>query len=254
MLPNLGQGGCQAIEDAAALARSLRTGAKVSDALRAPTSTRGSREPDDVARQSRRMSAVAHHATRPPSRSATSPCASRRPGHAPAPRPARRAPAASGLSGRQSMTGLQPPAVAVSGGRSSACSSRRRFSSVQYQGSPSRRGASAVGVPAKERGPVWPLSVHHHLSGDSGCCPRTEAGPSWTVVLAGVGAAAIALMLGLYEPGAWAYRRGAAGGWRWPVRLDHGLLRGLRRDRVGAPLFSPLLIVAGFVNFLATLS
>ena len=59
MLPNLGQGGCQAIEDAAALARSLRTGAKVSDALRAYEHSRKPRA-DDVARQSRRMSAVAH--------------------------------------------------------------------------------------------------------------------------------------------------------------------------------------------------
>ena len=59
MLPNLGQGGCQAIEDAAALGRSLRNGAEVPDALRAYEQSRKPRA-DDIARQSRRMSAVAH--------------------------------------------------------------------------------------------------------------------------------------------------------------------------------------------------
>jgi 2-polyprenyl-6-methoxyphenol hydroxylase-like FAD-dependent oxidoreductase len=59
MLPNLGQGGCQAIEDAAALGRSLRNGAEVPEALRAYEHSRKPRA-DDIARQSRRMSAVAH--------------------------------------------------------------------------------------------------------------------------------------------------------------------------------------------------
>ena len=59
MLPNLGQGGCQAIEDAAALGRSLRNGVEVPEALRAYEHSRKPRA-DDIARQSRRMSAVAH--------------------------------------------------------------------------------------------------------------------------------------------------------------------------------------------------
>ena len=59
MLPNLGQGGCQAIEDAAALGRSLRNGVEVPEALRAYEHARKPRA-DDIARQSRRMSAVAH--------------------------------------------------------------------------------------------------------------------------------------------------------------------------------------------------
>jgi 2-polyprenyl-6-methoxyphenol hydroxylase-like FAD-dependent oxidoreductase len=59
MLPNLGQGGCQAIEDAAALAQSLGTGAEVPKALRAYEHSRKPRA-DDIARQARRMSAVAH--------------------------------------------------------------------------------------------------------------------------------------------------------------------------------------------------
>ena len=59
MLPNLGQGGCQAIEDAAALGRSLRAGAGVPEALRAYEHSRKPRA-DRIARQSRQMSAVAH--------------------------------------------------------------------------------------------------------------------------------------------------------------------------------------------------
>ena len=59
MLPNLGQGGCQAIEDASAIAQSLRTGADVPGALRAYEHWRKPRA-DDIARQSRRMSAMAH--------------------------------------------------------------------------------------------------------------------------------------------------------------------------------------------------
>ena len=59
MLPNLGQGGCQAIEDASALAQSLTSGAEVPEALRAYEHSRKPRA-DDIARQSRRMSAVAH--------------------------------------------------------------------------------------------------------------------------------------------------------------------------------------------------
>jgi 2-polyprenyl-6-methoxyphenol hydroxylase-like FAD-dependent oxidoreductase len=59
MLPNLGQGGCQAIEDASALARSLTNGAEVPEALRAYEHSRKTRA-DDIARQSRRISAVAH--------------------------------------------------------------------------------------------------------------------------------------------------------------------------------------------------
>jgi 2-polyprenyl-6-methoxyphenol hydroxylase-like FAD-dependent oxidoreductase len=59
MLPNLGQGGCQAIEDAAALSRSLVSGAEVPEALRAYEHSRKPRA-DDIARQSRRMSTVAH--------------------------------------------------------------------------------------------------------------------------------------------------------------------------------------------------
>lgn len=59
MLPNLGQGGCQAIEDASALAQSLTTGGEVPEALRAYERSRKPRA-DDIARQSRRISAVAH--------------------------------------------------------------------------------------------------------------------------------------------------------------------------------------------------
>jgi 2-polyprenyl-6-methoxyphenol hydroxylase-like FAD-dependent oxidoreductase len=59
MLPNLGQGGCQAIEDAAALAASLTTSDPVPDALRAYERARKPRA-ESVARQSRRMSGLAH--------------------------------------------------------------------------------------------------------------------------------------------------------------------------------------------------
>ena len=59
MLPNLGQGGCQAIEDAAALATALATGADVHDALAAYERSRKPRA-EKVARQSRQMSALAH--------------------------------------------------------------------------------------------------------------------------------------------------------------------------------------------------
>jgi 2-polyprenyl-6-methoxyphenol hydroxylase-like FAD-dependent oxidoreductase len=59
MLPNLGQGGCQAIEDAAALATSLATGADVPDALTAYERSRKPRA-ETVARQSRQMSGLAH--------------------------------------------------------------------------------------------------------------------------------------------------------------------------------------------------
>ena len=59
MLPNLGQGGCQAIEDAAALATSLATGADVCDALTAYERSRKPRA-EKVARQSRQMSGLAH--------------------------------------------------------------------------------------------------------------------------------------------------------------------------------------------------
>ena len=59
MLPNLGQGGCQAIEDAAALATSLATGADVRDALTAYEHSRKPRA-EKVARQSRQMSGLAH--------------------------------------------------------------------------------------------------------------------------------------------------------------------------------------------------
>jgi 2-polyprenyl-6-methoxyphenol hydroxylase-like FAD-dependent oxidoreductase len=59
MLPNFGQGGCQAVEDASALARSLGGGAAAPDALRAYERSRKPRA-EDVARQSRRMSALAH--------------------------------------------------------------------------------------------------------------------------------------------------------------------------------------------------
>jgi 2-polyprenyl-6-methoxyphenol hydroxylase-like FAD-dependent oxidoreductase len=59
MLPNLGQGGCQAIEDAAVLAASLAIDADVPQALSA---YEGSRKPraEKVARQSRQMSSLAH--------------------------------------------------------------------------------------------------------------------------------------------------------------------------------------------------
>ena len=59
MLPNLGQGGCQAIEDAAALAAALATGVDVLDAL---TTYEHARKPraEKVARQSRQMSGLAH--------------------------------------------------------------------------------------------------------------------------------------------------------------------------------------------------
>jgi 2-polyprenyl-6-methoxyphenol hydroxylase-like FAD-dependent oxidoreductase len=59
MLPNLGQGGCQAIEDAAVLAASLAIGAGVPDALSAYERSRKPRA-EKVARQSRRMSGLAH--------------------------------------------------------------------------------------------------------------------------------------------------------------------------------------------------
>jgi 2-polyprenyl-6-methoxyphenol hydroxylase-like FAD-dependent oxidoreductase len=59
MLPNLGQGGCQAIEDAAVLAASLANGADVPEALRAYERSRKPRA-EKVARQSRLMSGLAH--------------------------------------------------------------------------------------------------------------------------------------------------------------------------------------------------
>jgi 2-polyprenyl-6-methoxyphenol hydroxylase-like FAD-dependent oxidoreductase len=59
MLPNLGQGGCQAIEDAAVLATSLWTAGDVHDALSAYEQARRPRA-EEIARQSRRMSALAH--------------------------------------------------------------------------------------------------------------------------------------------------------------------------------------------------
>jgi 2-polyprenyl-6-methoxyphenol hydroxylase-like FAD-dependent oxidoreductase len=59
MLPNLGQGGCQAIEDAAVLAASLTGGADVPEALNAYEQARKPRA-EMVARQSRRMSGLAH--------------------------------------------------------------------------------------------------------------------------------------------------------------------------------------------------
>jgi 2-polyprenyl-6-methoxyphenol hydroxylase-like FAD-dependent oxidoreductase len=59
MLPNLGQGGCQAIEDAAALATALANGAEVRDALSAYERSRKPRA-EKIARQSRQMSGLAH--------------------------------------------------------------------------------------------------------------------------------------------------------------------------------------------------
>jgi 2-polyprenyl-6-methoxyphenol hydroxylase-like FAD-dependent oxidoreductase len=59
MLPNLGQGGCQAIEDAAVLAASLASSADVPEALGAYERARKPRA-EKVARQSRRMSGLAH--------------------------------------------------------------------------------------------------------------------------------------------------------------------------------------------------
>jgi 2-polyprenyl-6-methoxyphenol hydroxylase-like FAD-dependent oxidoreductase len=59
MLPNLGQGGCQAIEDAAGLAASLTAGVEVPEALGAYEKSRRPRA-EKVARQSRRMSRLAH--------------------------------------------------------------------------------------------------------------------------------------------------------------------------------------------------
>jgi 2-polyprenyl-6-methoxyphenol hydroxylase-like FAD-dependent oxidoreductase len=59
MLPNLGQGGCQAIEDAEALAASLAGGAQVPEALRAYERARKPRA-EQIAERSRRMSRVAH--------------------------------------------------------------------------------------------------------------------------------------------------------------------------------------------------
>jgi 2-polyprenyl-6-methoxyphenol hydroxylase-like FAD-dependent oxidoreductase len=59
MLPNLGQGGCQAIEDAAALAASLAIDADVPEALSAYERSRKPRA-EKVARRSRQMSSLAH--------------------------------------------------------------------------------------------------------------------------------------------------------------------------------------------------
>jgi 2-polyprenyl-6-methoxyphenol hydroxylase-like FAD-dependent oxidoreductase len=59
MLPNLGQGGCQAIEDAAVLGASLANGTPVTEALRAYERSRKPRA-EKVARQSRQMSGLAH--------------------------------------------------------------------------------------------------------------------------------------------------------------------------------------------------
>jgi 2-polyprenyl-6-methoxyphenol hydroxylase-like FAD-dependent oxidoreductase len=59
MLPNLGQGGCQAIEDAAVLAASLAIDADVPQALSAYERSRKPRA-EKVARQSRQMSSLAH--------------------------------------------------------------------------------------------------------------------------------------------------------------------------------------------------
>jgi 2-polyprenyl-6-methoxyphenol hydroxylase-like FAD-dependent oxidoreductase len=58
MLPNLGQGGCQAIEDGAALAAALRDEPDVATALAAYESARKPRA-ERVARESRRMSRIA---------------------------------------------------------------------------------------------------------------------------------------------------------------------------------------------------
>jgi 2-polyprenyl-6-methoxyphenol hydroxylase-like FAD-dependent oxidoreductase len=59
MLPNLGQGGCQAIEDAGALATSLRSSVDAPDALHAYERSRKPRA-EKIARQSRQMSGLAH--------------------------------------------------------------------------------------------------------------------------------------------------------------------------------------------------
>ncbi len=59
MLPNLGQGGCQAIEDAATLTVSLADNAEVSDALKAYEQSRKPRA-EKIARRSRQMSGLAH--------------------------------------------------------------------------------------------------------------------------------------------------------------------------------------------------
>jgi 2-polyprenyl-6-methoxyphenol hydroxylase-like FAD-dependent oxidoreductase len=59
MLPNLGQGGCQAVEDAVALASTLAGHAEVPDALRAYELARKPRA-EQVALRSRRVSRLAH--------------------------------------------------------------------------------------------------------------------------------------------------------------------------------------------------
>lgn len=62
MLPNLGQGGCQAIEDAEALASSLAGGLDGPEALRAYERVRKPRA-EQIALRSRRMSRLAHLST-----------------------------------------------------------------------------------------------------------------------------------------------------------------------------------------------